>query len=468
MLIQRVETLDLEAGVARSRLCDLRIVAGRIQAIGDIEPEADEPLLQGAGGLLLPGLQDHHLHFRSLAAAEHSLECRSPEMASVANLVQLMRDHDPSGDWLRVTGYHESLAGYLDRRWLDLHGPARPVRIQHRSGRLWILNSAALARLGELTDEPLPEDGRLFDRDRLLHRLPGRELPVRVLSERLARYGVTAFNDMTPDNLGEAADWFHTQQQQGRLLQRVHLSGHPRLRISPATDASRLARGATKLHLHEDCLPEFNSLCGLVRESHEQSRPVAFHAVTEVVLVYVLAALREAGVLAGDRIEHASVAPPALIRSLAETGVTVVTQPNFVAERGASYLRDLPETEHGYLYPCASLQRAGVNLAFGSDAPFGSCDPWFSMRSAVHRRTLTGEVLGAQERLTPEDALRGHLGSLSAPGDRAGLRVGDNADLVLLNAPWKAVREDLTAERVQVTLIGGEPAYQRSQDRVAG
>jgi len=53
--------------------------------------------------------------------------------------------------WIRAVGYHDSVAGELDRDALDALNavdPATPLRIQHRSGVLWILNSAGLARVG--------------------------------------------------------------------------------------------------------------------------------------------------------------------------------------------------------------------------------------------------------------------------------------------------------------------------------
>jgi predicted amidohydrolase YtcJ len=63
--------------------------------------------------------------------------------------------------WIRAVGYHEAVAGPLDRHALDGLSPAVPVRVQHRSGVLWTLNSAGLARVG-LPDHP---DGQLRSAD---------------------------------------------------------------------------------------------------------------------------------------------------------------------------------------------------------------------------------------------------------------------------------------------------------------
>ena len=145
--------------------------------------------------------------------------------------------------------------------------------------------------------------------------------------------------------------------------------------------------------LHDDRL-DVDELIGWVGDHHDDDVPVALHCVTHAQLVVALAALRSAGGPSGDRIEHAAVVPDDMVADLADVGVTVVTQPNFVAERGEHYLRDVPADEHPQLWRVASLLRAGIPLAASTDAPFGGMDPWAAMRAAVHR-TTAGETSSA-------------------------------------------------------------------------
>ena len=98
---------------------------------------------------------------------------------------------------------------------------------------------------------------------------------------------------------------------------------------------------------------------------------MAVHCVTEVELVFTLAAFREAGPFAGDRIEHASVTPDALLEEISALKLIVVAQPHFVAERGDAYRAAIPAEEWPFLYRLRSFKSAGVTLAGGSDAPFG-------------------------------------------------------------------------------------------------
>ena len=58
---------------------DVRLAAGRVEAIGRLEPRPGEPCTDAGGGCLLPGLHDHHLHLRALAATRHSVRCGPPE-----------------------------------------------------------------------------------------------------------------------------------------------------------------------------------------------------------------------------------------------------------------------------------------------------------------------------------------------------------------------------------------------------
>lgn len=452
MLIRNAEIF----GSSMSGCQDVRLVDDHIEQIGTLTPRPGETVLQAAGGALLPGLHDHHIHLLSYAASLNSVRCGPPDVHDEAALIDVLQTQSGSG-WLRGYGYHESVAGEIDRRWLDAHLSKRPVRIQHRSGRLWVLNSAALDLLRQPdggTSVHLPEDGRCFDADAALGDLLGRVLPpIEEASQRLARYGVTGITDMTPGNDAETLGLFSDPENAGRLIQKLYLAGAPELPYPSPVDG--IVSLATKIHLHDSALPEFDALCDTIRVSHAIERPIAVHCVTEVELVFALAAIEEAGVLVGDRIEHASIAPPALVATMADLGLTVVTQPNFIAERGDAYLRDLAPEEQAWLYRARGFKDQGIPLAGGTDAPFGSADPWIAIRAAVERRTAGGKALGSVEALTPEEAVALFLGTAEHPASPRRLEAGRRADLCLLDRPWRAARLALSSAMVQATICAG-------------
>lgn len=450
--------LIANAEVDGKRTADVRIEHGVIADIGALVPRSGERVLNADRGALLPGLHDHHLHLMSLAASFQSVVCGPPAVTSEAMLIDALRAQAPADGWIRGIGYHESVAGDIDRSWLDRHLPGVAVRIQHRSGRLWILNSAALDRLG--AGHAFASDGRLYDSDAQLRTLIGSALPpIRAASERLAACGVTGITDMTHTNSNDALQRFGELQRDGSLKQRIHVAGT--LALERGFETDRLRVGAHKVHLHESSLPSFDALCCAIAEAHANQRTVAIHCVTEVELVFAVEAFRAATSREGDRIEHASVTPPALLDSLRELGLLVVTQPNFVTERGDAYLTDLSADMHADLYRCASFVGRGIPLAGGTDAPFGDADPWRAMNAAITRRTASGALLGADEALTPEQALALFTGSPESPAEPRRIATGVAADLCLLDRRWSRARSVLSRDCVRATFVAGESIFDR-------
>lgn len=459
-------TGDVVIGAARLRdgqMVDVTIAAGRIAEVTAHMPSRRADL-DARGGLLLPGLHDHHVHIGATAAARASLRCGPPDVIDAAGLTRALRGVPGTG-WLRGIGYHESVAGQLDRAFLDAVVPGRPVRIQHRSGRLWVFNSRGLDLLLADNDAPPALDlttGWLFDADDWLREaLPGTRPDLGEVSRQWSRWGVTGLTDMNPQNGLADAGHFAAQQKSGALAQRVVVAGRPEL--AELVPGPRLVPGPFKVHLHEAHLPEYEVLVEAVRAAHGAGRGVAIHCVTEPELVFALAALREAGPQRHDRIEHASVAPDALVAQIAQMGVAVVTQPNFVTERGEVYRSAIPSSEWDSLYRLRSFLAAGVTLAGGTDTPFGAADPWAAMAAAVSRRTMTGAVLGMAEALTPEAALDLFLADPVTLWLRREVVPGASADLCLMAQDWAALRQNLGGAKVMATLVGGEVVYQSGQ-----
>ena len=440
-------------------LADVLIEGGKIAAIaapGSIN--RDSPYLSASGGAILPGLHDHHVHLAGLAAKASSVWCGPPEITDEGALALALLA-PPGTGWLRGIGYHESIMGLPTARELDRIVPHRPLRIQHRSGRMWLLNTPALEQLLARAAPPpglgrdsLGYTGRLFDEDAWLRGALASSPPdFAEVSAQLARCGVTGVTDMSPGNDPAMAAHFGAQLAAGALVQRCLLAGT--LALAEASGAWTL--GPAKLHLHESALPPFEEALAFVRAAHEQDRPAAIHCVSEVELVFALALLDEAATSPGDRIEHASVAAPGLVARIAEAGLAVCVQPHFVHERGDRYLLDVEPRHRCDLYRLASLARAGIALAGGSDAPFASADPWQAMAAAVSRQTRGGRTIGIEQALSPEQALALYTADPADLSRQRRVAPGERADLVLLDRPWAEARERLTSADVRATLIDG-------------
>lgn len=400
------------------RRVDVRIDGGRVTALGT---NLDgEEIVDGQGGALLPGLHDHHLHLFALAAARASVD--------VGAGLEALRD--AGGAWVRAVNARES----VDRHVLDALVPDRPVRVQHRSGGLWMLNSAALQRVAHVLDDSADVErdadgeptGRLWRYDeRLRPALPHTSPDLASVVAELHGYGITSVTDATPDLDARAVTAMRA------LPLDVTLLGDPR------------GSAPRKLLLRDHDLPSYDELVARISEIRAQGRAVAVHCVTRESLVLTLAVLDEVGRLPGDRIEHGAVVPdPELLR-----GLTVVTQPAFVTTRGDDYVRDVSHHDLPHLYPYASLLAAGVDVLPSSDAPYGPVDPWEVIRAARDRD------VGPDERVSTAISLAGYL--TDAHGRPRTVTVGAPARLCLLQVPLADALADPRADLVRRTVWPG-------------
>jgi predicted amidohydrolase YtcJ len=187
---------------------DVRLEGGRIAEVGP-RLGARGPELDGEGGALIPGLCDHHIHLFALAARAGSVTLDGVTTpAAFATRIAEATAARPPGAWIRVLGYHETIAGDLTGADLDALAPRHRLRVQHQTGSLWVLNSLALAALGAGGDPPsLERDaGRVWRGDAWLrHRIGAEPPPLAPLGARLAAYGITALTDASVTTDDDAA-----------------------------------------------------------------------------------------------------------------------------------------------------------------------------------------------------------------------------------------------------------------------
>jgi predicted amidohydrolase YtcJ len=435
---------------------DVRIRDGRVVEIdSSLRPDGKETF-DASGGALIHGLHDHHLHLFALAADLRSVHCGPDAVRDFDGLAATLRAAATEGP-VRATRYFESVAGTLDRDVLDRCVANVPVRVQHRSGAVWFLNSTALSATGLLdSDDPAVErdehdraTGRIVRGDHLLRNDDSDRPDLAAVGRLLSSYGVTGVTDATPRLDVGSVVALHAGQDSGALPQRMLLLGAP-------LEAAAAQGVPWKILVDEMHGLDPVGLVDEIRAAHAAERPAALHCTSRAETILAVDSLRRAGPRPGDRLEHAGVLPIELGAGLARDGITVVTQPHFIAERGDDYLKDVDAADRDLLYRCGSLLAAGVPVAAGTDAPYGRPDPWAAMAAATARRTATGTVVGPDERLSPRRALDLFLGPPLRPGG-APRRIapGTVADLCLLDGPLDAVLAEPAAERVAATVIGG-------------
>ena len=315
---------DVDLGNGRPVAVQLR--ADRVIDAGpDLSPDGD-PVVDCGGAALLPGLHDHHLHLLATAAAAESVDCGPPTVITRADLTVALCRAQPRDGWIRGIGYDDGLLGLLDRTKLDAARADTPVRVQHRSGALWVVNSAGAKAMnldattvnGVERDAAGRATGRLWRLDNWLRsRFGAPSMPdLAGLSQKLAAYGITGVTDATPDLDLDTA----RRLRDAPIAQRLQLLG-----------ASDWAHVPAKIVITDHDLPTFGELAERFRRV--RPRPVALHCVTRASLVLALSVVTKSGVEPGDRIEHAAVCPPEIACRLAALGIPVITQPSMIAPR---------------------------------------------------------------------------------------------------------------------------------------
>ncbi len=435
------------------RMADVGITNGRFADIAPNLAPSDNDI-NGNGKFLIPGLHDHHIHLLATAARMQSVDLAG--ICDVEKIIRALRANVAKagpGTWVRAVGYDERAAGIPDRYLLDAWLPDCPLRLQDRTGALWVFNSAALELIGDRPwpdaveiDENSEATGRIWRGDDWVRERIGSNRPsLASLSTQLAGWGVTAVTDAGANNGPEEAAIFAGAISSGELRQRLTLMGREDL-----PDDTHYQTGPVKLLFDERNLPDVSDIVMRIKTARSLGRAVAAHCVTEAELVIYLAALEQAGgALIGDRIEHGSMIPQCLTNDILEAGLKVVSNPGFIALRGDRYLDQMNPIDLSNLHRLGSLDSAGIGISAGSDAPYGPVNPWITIRAAMFRKTTSGAVVCGEEALVKDKALRLFSG-------KGAIWEGEIADCCLLEGDWvQHLLEVADPNPVRFVLIGG-------------
>ena len=123
-----------------------------------------------------------------------------------------------------------------------------------------------------------------------------------------------------------------------------------------------------------------------------------FHVIGDAAMATLLKGFQQAGdrvgraalAAVGHRVEHAELLPPGALDDFLTFGLIASVQPAFDTAWGGEsgmYAERLGWERARSMNPFAAMQKAGVPLAFGSDAPVTPMDPWGTVRAAAFHQT---------------------------------------------------------------------------------
>ncbi len=487
------------------------------------------------GGLtVVPGLADDHLHSAGGGPGVDLSQARSLEevLAAIAARVGASKPGElvvTNSDWHEAQLKEQRLPL---RRDLDRVAPHNPVVVV-RGGHEYILNSAALKKWGidETTPEPpggrisrYPDgtlNGELVDRAKSLVTLPSP--PPRSLAERLddqaAEYrklnavGLTSVRH--PGISGEQYRLLEELKRQGRLTMRVSALLRPEGETTAEGVLGRLAswsrrqdegdrwlrvggvklavdggfeggwmsepyaepwgRGGTFRGLNTFSADRYTAV---VRALNRAGWRVATHAVGDAAIDQVFAAYEAADAdrsIVGRRwsIEHGFIPRPEHFPRMKRLGLVISAQHHLYLA-GPSLVKYWGPTRAAWTTPVRAYLDAGLTVAAGTDAPVVPYPPLDVFYHFVTRDTMTGGVLGPDQRISRPEALRA-LTAANAyltfeENEKGSIEPGKLADLVVLSDDLLTCPADrLRTIRVLLTMVGGrvvfsDPSFERRLD----
>jgi hypothetical protein len=117
-----------------------------------------------------------------------------------------------------------------------------------------------------------------------------------------------------------------------------------------------------------------------------------------------------------------------------------------------------------------SIESAGGHLAFGSDWPVVTLNPWYGVQNALTRQTREGDPPDGfipHERISLEDAIKAYTLDAAYAGRRekteGSVEPGKLADLIVLSQDlFKIEPNQIANTEVLLTMVGGKVVYQSS------
>ncbi|MBL8055092.1 MAG: amidohydrolase, partial [Anaerolineales bacterium] len=436
----------------RRRATALAIRDGQIAAVGtEAEARAVVPyahLLDLGGRTVLPGLIDAHAHFEWYSLGLRAVDAETATLAECLERVRAKAAATPAGQWITGHGWNQNLwGGFPTAADLDAVAPGHPVYLRAKSGHAGWANTAALRRANLTAGTPDPAGGQigrdaagqptglLFEEAMGLidvHIPPPTEEELadlmRPAMEQAWRWGLTGVHDF--DGRRSLAAW-QILRERGQLGLRVvktirvaYLEHAIALGLRSGFGDDWIRLGNVKVFLDGALGPRTARMLapyegepentGITvtdpEEFYEQAARAAAHGLAMTThaigdkanhdLLNVYARLRDSAAARGGdgaagqpqlrhRCEHVQVLHPDDYPRLGQLNVVASMQP-IHATSDMLMADQFWGARAAGAYAWRTQLAAGAVLAFGSDAPVESLNPFLGLHAAVTRRRADG------------------------------------------------------------------------------
>jgi len=474
-----------------------------------------DQIIDGHGKTLLPGLIDAHGHVLDLGMTRMTVQLVGT--SSVADLQQRVRDYaaaHPNDPWIIGFGWNQEL--WPDKRFptaadLDAIVSDRPVVLERVDGHAVVANSAAMKVAGVTAQTAAPAGGRIenglfVDNAR---GLIDKAIPARTPAQsdealakaqaQLLSVGVTGVGSMSTS----IDDWEAMKRAGAAGTLNVRLMAYigaaqaaeanmrptgwlyrDRLRavgVKVFADGALGSRGAwlkrpyadkpdtRGLKFHSDA-----EMLQIADAAAANGFQIATHAIGDAANAQVISTYEALSKKYGRdrrwRIEHFQIADPTDIPRLAPAGIIASMQPTHQTSDRLMAEKRLGPNRLAGAYAWQSVLKSGARLAFGTDFPVESPNPFPGLSAAISRQDMNGQPPGGwipSERLTFAQALSAYTRGAAYADfaeDRIGsLEPGKWADFVIVDRdPTKVDVSSLENTQVVETWVGGKRVWQRA------
>jgi len=487
-------------------------------------------VINAKGHVMLPGFTDCHIHFMegSLGLTHVDL-IGATTVAQIQKRVKEYASSHPNEPWITGAGWSYPTFGpsaLPDKKILDEIVGDRPVYLVAFDGHSSWANSKALAMAGIKRDTPDPPNGKIVrDADgeatgalkESAGDLVAKFVPKPTREEGLAalRKGMQEANKVGLVRVHSAGgdfewlDLYDEVRREGELTVRQYIAyflDPPELTLAAIDKAEQARRkynddwisgGAVKMML--DGVVESHTAAMLTPYSDDPTQsgklfwdPAKYkqaiaeldrrgfqiftHAIGDKAVRLALDAYENAEKAnhtrdARPRIEHIETITAEDIPRFGKLGVIASFQPLHAYPDDDTlkiWARNAGPDRAQRAWVWHSIESTGGQLAFGSDWPVVTLNPWPGVQNALTRQTTEGDPPGGfvpKERISLEDTIKAYTLGAAFAGRREKLEgsveSGKLADLIILSQDlFKIAPSEIAKTEVLLTMVGGKIVYQ--------
>ena len=468
---------------------------------------------------VLPGFIDAHSH-PAMSGSLHlrQVDCDLRSIKAIQAALRERAAKTPPGEWVLGFKYDDTKTSdgrMLSSKDLDEAVPDHPVFVNHRGGHEDFVNSMALKVAQVDGNTPDPPGGR-FERDSSGH-LTGRIIEraaapfqkmmpstvsredrregVKLISKMMTRTGITSVGDAlgSPEDLQAYQD----ARDSGDLPMRVYCFiawasidkmiaagvrtgfGDEWVRVGgmkQIADGAISGRTARLSQPYIGSPNDYGTFSATEEELYEYGRKayaagwqLGTHANGDVAIERVLNVYERLHCEFPRkdprfRIEHCTLINDSIIQRMKALNVVPTPFSTYVYYHGEK-MQYYGKERLEHMFALRTFLDAGLRPTQASDYPPGEFAPMMALQSEVTRTDMKGNVWGASQRISVEEAIRvGTINGAYASYEeelKGSIEPGKLADLVVLGRdPFRESLSTLVTIPIERTMVGGKWVYE--------